>query len=63
MVGAECLATSIAVKLVAAGAKHLAAGGVCTIADFEEGDAAIYVVLDRKALKERNARRRRIAFS
>jgi hypothetical protein len=52
VVGAECLAASIAVELVAAGAQHLAAGGVSTRADFEEGIAAVFVVLDRRAIEK-----------
>ena len=55
MVGAEGLAASIAMKLVAAGAKHLAAGGVRARADFEECVTAVFVVLDRKALEKRVA--------
>jgi hypothetical protein len=55
VVAAECLATSVAVELVAARAQHLAAGGIRTRADFEECVAAIFVVLDRKALEKRVA--------
>ena len=55
MVGAERLAASVAMELVAAGAKHLAASGVRTRPDFEECVAAVFVVLDRKALEERLA--------
>jgi len=46
------LATSVAMELIAAGAEELAAGGVRTGADFEEGVAAIFVVFDRKTFKE-----------
>jgi len=38
-------------ELIAAGAEHLAAFGVCARADFEECVAAIFVVFDRKALE------------
>jgi len=55
VVGAECLATSVAMELIAAGAEHLAAGGVRTRADFEKCVAAVFVVFDRKALEERVA--------
>ena len=55
VIGAERLAASVAVKLIAAGAQHLAACGIGTGADFEEGVAAVLVVLDRKALEERVA--------
>ena len=47
MVGAERLATSVAMELIAARAKHFAASGVRAKADFEEGVPAIFVVLDR----------------
>ncbi len=52
MVGAERLSASIAVKLVAAGTQHLAAVGIGTWVDFQNRVSAIFVVLDRKALKE-----------
>ena len=55
MVGTECLAASVAVKLVAAGAEHLSASGIRARADFEECVAAVFVVLDRKALEKRVA--------
>ena len=55
VVGAECLATSVAMELIAAGAEHLAAGAVRTRADFKKGLAAVFVVFDRKALEERVA--------
>jgi hypothetical protein len=55
VIGAEKLAASIAMELVAAGAEHLAAGGIGTGADFEEGIATVLVVFDREALKERVA--------
>ena len=42
----------VAVKLVAAGAKHLAAGSVRARADFQESVAAVFVVLDLEALEE-----------
>jgi hypothetical protein len=42
-------------ELVAAGAKHLAAIGIRARADFEECVAAVFVVLDRKALEKRVA--------
>ena len=49
------LATSVAMELIAAGAEELAAGGVRTRADFEEGVAAVFVVLDRKPFEKRVA--------
>ena len=55
MVGTERLAASVAVELVAAGAEHLATRGVRTRADFEESVAAVFVVLDWKALEKRVA--------
>ena len=55
MFGAERLATPVAMELVTAGAKHLAASGIRAKADFEECVAAIFVVLDRKALEQRVA--------
>jgi len=55
VVDAERLATSVAMELIAAGAEELAAGGVRTRADFEEGVAPVFVVLDRKALEKRLA--------
>jgi hypothetical protein len=39
-------------ELVAAGAQHFATGGVSARADFEEGVAAVFVVLDRKTLEK-----------
>ena len=56
MIGAEKLATSVAVELVATGAEHLAACGIGTRANFEEGIAAVFVVFDREALEKRVAR-------
>jgi hypothetical protein len=55
VVGAKGLTASIAMKLIAAGAEHLAAVGVRARADFEECVAAIFVVLDWKALEKRVA--------
>jgi hypothetical protein len=55
VIDAECLAASVAMELVAAGAEHLAAGGGGTGANFEEGIAAIFVVFDWKALEKRVA--------
>jgi hypothetical protein len=55
VVGAERLAASIAVELVAAGAEHLAADGARARTHFEEGIAAIFVVLDQKAFEKRVA--------
>ncbi len=52
VVGAERLAASIAMELVAAGTEHLAAGGVRAKADFEECATAIFVILNRKALEK-----------
>jgi uncharacterized membrane protein len=52
VIGTEKLAASIAVELVAAGAEHLAGGGIGAGADFEECIAAIFVVFDRKALEK-----------
>jgi hypothetical protein len=40
------------VELVAAGAQHLAAGGIGTGADFQEGITAVLVVFDREALEK-----------
>jgi hypothetical protein len=51
VIDTECLAASVAVELVAAGAEHLAACGIRTRADFEEGIAAVFVVFDWKALE------------
>jgi hypothetical protein len=42
-------------ELVAAGAKHLAAGWARARADFEERVAAVFVVLDRQPLEKRVA--------
>jgi hypothetical protein len=53
VVGAERLAASIAVELIAAGTEHRSASR--TGVDFQEGIAAVFVVLDRKTLKERVA--------
>jgi len=39
-------------KPVAAAAEHLAAGGVCTGADFQECVSPVFVVFDREALEE-----------
>jgi hypothetical protein len=56
VVDAERLSTTVAVKLVAAGAEHFAAFGISARADFEDWVArAIFVVLDRKALEKRVA--------
>ena len=55
MIGAEKLAASIAVELVATGAEHLVAGGIGTRVDFEEGIPAVLVIFDRKALERRVA--------
>jgi hypothetical protein len=52
VVGAERLAASVAVKLVAAGTQQLTAAGVSARTDFEEGVAAVFVVLDRQTLEE-----------
>jgi hypothetical protein len=46
------LAASIAVKLVAAGAQHLAADRIGARGDFQEGVSDILVVLDREALEK-----------
>ena len=46
------MAAPVAMKLIAAGTKHLAAGGVRARADFQESVAAVFVVLDREALEE-----------
>jgi hypothetical protein len=53
VISTERLAASIAIELVAAGAEHLAACGIGTRADFEEGIAAVFVVFDRQALEKR----------
>ena len=50
VVGAERLAASIAVELIAAGTEHRAASGAGV--DFQEGIAAVLVVFDRKTFKE-----------
>jgi len=55
VVGAERLAASIAVELVTAGAKHLAARGIGTGPNLQEGVAAIFVVLEREAFEKRVA--------
>jgi hypothetical protein len=56
VVDAESLAASVAVKLIAAGAEHLATFGVCARPNFKDNASqAIFVVLDRKALEERVA--------
>jgi hypothetical protein len=47
MVRAELLAAPVAVKLTAAGAKHFAAAGIGARADFQDGIAALFVILDR----------------
>ena len=39
-------------ELIAAGAEHLAAGGIRTRSDFEECVAAVFVVLDGKTVEE-----------
>ena len=49
VIGTEELAASVAMKLIATGAEHLAAVGIGTGADFKEGIAAISVVFDGKA--------------
>jgi hypothetical protein len=53
VVGAERLAASIAVELIAAGAEHGAASR--TGVHFQEGIAPVFVVFDRKTFKERVA--------
>jgi len=53
MVSAKSSSTTIAVKLVAAGAEKLATDWVGTGTDFEDGVSAIFVVLDWKALEKR----------
>jgi hypothetical protein len=53
VVGAERLAASIAVELIAAGTEHRAASGAGM--DFQEGIAAVFVVFDRKTFKTRIA--------
>jgi hypothetical protein len=52
VIDAEGLAASVAVELVATGAQHLAAGGSRTGANFQEGIAAVFVVLDGKTVEE-----------
>ena len=59
MIGAERLAATVAVELVATGAEHLAACGIGAGANFQEGIAAVFVVFDRKALEKGIARDRR----
>jgi hypothetical protein len=53
VVGAESLAASIAVELIAAGTEHLAASRAGV--NFQEGLAAVFVVFDRKTFEERVA--------
>ena len=55
VIGAERLAASVAVELIAAGAEQLAADRIGAGADFQEEIAAVFVVLDRKTFKERVA--------
>ena len=55
VIGTEELAASVAMKLIATGAQHLAAIGVGARPDFEKGIAAVFVVFDRKALEKRIA--------
>jgi hypothetical protein len=55
MIGAEKLAASVAVELIATGAEHLAACGIGTGADFQEGVAAVFVVFDWEAFEKRVA--------
>jgi hypothetical protein len=55
VIGAKRLAASIAVKLIAAGAKHLPAGGIGAWPNFEDGDAAVFVILHGKVLEQRVA--------
>ena len=57
MIGAEKLAASVAVELIATGAEHLAADGIGAGADFQEGIPAVLVILDRKSLEQRVASR------
>ena len=52
MVGAERLTAPVAVKLVAAGTKHLAADGIGARVYFEDGVSAILVVIDGKAVEK-----------
>ena len=59
VISTEELATSIAVKLIATGAEHLAACGIGARADFEKRISAIFVVFDRKAFEKRVAGRAR----
>jgi hypothetical protein len=55
VIGTEKLTAAVAVELVAAGAEHLAAGGIGTRTNLEECIAAVFVVFDRKALEKRVA--------
>jgi hypothetical protein len=52
VVGAERVAASVAVELVAAGTQQFAADGIGAGVDFQECVPAVFVVLDRKALEE-----------
>ena len=55
MISAEDLAASIAVELIAAGAEKLAADRVGAGTDSQHCEAALFVVFDREALKQRVA--------
>ena len=56
MIGAEGLAAAVAMELVTTGAKELAAGGVGTGPNFEEGaTVAIFVIFNWQALEQRVA--------
>ena len=55
VVSTEDFPASIAVELIAAGAEQFFANGIGAGVDFQEGIAAVFVVLDRKTFKERVA--------
>lgn len=52
MIGAEGLAASIAMELIAAGAEHRAAISVGAEVDFQEDVPAVFVIFDGEAIKE-----------
>ena len=55
VVRAKRLPASVAVELIAAGTQQFSAGGISARVDFEEGVAAVFVVLNGKTLEQRIA--------
>src|ERR1019366_231505 len=53
VIGAERLAASVAVELIAAGAEQFLANGIGAGADFQDGVSIIPVVFNGKTFKER----------